>query len=60
MAWCAAEIKPSNACLACSTLFSANARISGGTSKRSFAAMVISSCDRVGCDAHRARELLKY
>src|SRR5262249_27620612 len=36
-ALCAAEIKPSKACRACSTPFSANARISGGISKRSVA-----------------------
>src|SRR6266567_2286050 len=32
----AAEMKPSKACFACSTLFSAKARISGWTSKFSF------------------------
>src|SRR5215471_796720 len=42
MAWCAAEMKPSKACLACSTLFSAKSRISGGTSKRSLVAMITS------------------
>src|SRR5262245_52370973 len=39
---------------ACSTLFSANARISGGTSKRSLAAIVISSVEWVATPARRA------
>src|SRR5215813_11963442 len=52
MAWCAAEMKPSKACLAGSTLFPAKARISGGTSKRSLAAM-ITSCKSAGCGARQ-------
>src|SRR5262245_52099298 len=37
-------MNPSKACLACSTLFSANTRISGGTSKRSVPAILVSCC----------------
>src|SRR5437764_1900457 len=41
-------MKPSKACLACSTLFSANVLISGGISKRSVPAMVVSYARRQG------------